>query len=126
MHVPDVFNNALDIRLTNVVEEPLPVWTQGGNFAFSTGDVLYDTPLAYGEWEEALRHVRVWFSVSHATAVSPPSGGAARRPGSVTFSIMALNETRTALTLVRKCVVTQDEFVLRLIAGIPDDESVLR
>src|SRR4051812_7225967 len=32
MHVPEFFNEALDIRLTRVVTEPDPIWTQGANF----------------------------------------------------------------------------------------------
>ena len=123
MHVPGVFNNALDIRLTEVVGERHPVWTQGGNFGFATGDTIYDTPLGYGPWDEALQHIRTCFHVSLATSVSPPSGGSSRRPGVVTFSVMMPNESKTALDTIRTCNATQDQFVHLLIAGFSDDSA---
>jgi hypothetical protein len=119
MHVPDTFNDALDIRLTEVVSEPRPIWTQGANFSFAPGDTIYDTPLAYQVWSEALQHIRTCIQVSQATSVQPPTGGTPRQPGAVTFSVMAPNEPRTALAHVRTYTVTQDEFVRILITGLP-------
>ena len=92
MHVPDTFNDALDIRLTEVVSEPRPIWTQGANFSFAPGDTIYDTPLAYQVWSEALQHIRTCLQISQATSVQPPTGGSPRQLGSVTFRVMAPNE----------------------------------
>ena len=78
MHVPDTFNDALDIRLSEVAKEPRPVWTQGANFSFALGDTVYDTPLAYKVWSEALQHIRTCIQVSQATPVQPPTGGRRR------------------------------------------------
>ena len=119
MHVPLALNDALDIRLTAVVGEPRPIWTQGANFSFAPGDTIYDTPLAYQVWSEALQHIRTCLQVSQATSVQPPTGGTPRQPGAVTFSVMAPNEPRTALAHVRTSTVTQDEFVRILISGLP-------
>jgi len=117
IHVPIYFNNALDIRRTIRVGAARPVWTQGANFSFSSGDTLYDTAQAYDCWSEALLQIRYSFHVSQAIAVSPPTNGAARRPGSVTFTVSTPNEPRTALSHVRTSTVTQDEFVRLLISG---------
>jgi hypothetical protein len=45
MHVPRQFNDALDIRQTERVENGVKktVWTQGGNFSFKPGDMIHDT-----------------------------------------------------------------------------------
>lgn len=121
MHVPTCFNNALDIRRTVRVGSPKPVWTQGANFSFAPGDTIYDTPHGYQAWADALRHIRYCFHVSDATAVSPSTTGAARQPGSVTFTVSSPNEPRTALSQVRIYTVTQDEFVRFLISGFSDE-----
>jgi hypothetical protein len=123
MYVPDTFNDALDIRLTEVVSEPRPIWTQGANFSFATGDTIYDTPLAYQGWSTALQHIRTCIQISHASPVQSPIGGAVRQPGAVTFSVMVPNKPRTALSYVRSYTVTQDEFVRILIAGFSENGS---
>lgn len=124
MHVPVCFNNALDIRRTIRVGSAKPVWTQGANFSFSPGDTIYDTAQAYDRWADALLHIRYCFHVSQATAVSPPTTGAARQPGSVTFTVSTPNEPRTALSHVRTSTVTQDEFVRLLITDFPAELSL--
>lgn len=124
MHVPVCFNNALDIRRTIRVGADKPVWTQGANFSFSAGDTIYDTTQAYDRWADALLHIRYCFHVSQATAVSPPTTGAGRQPGSVTFTVSTPNEPRSALSHVRTSTVTQDEFVRLLITGFPAELSL--
>jgi hypothetical protein len=62
--VPESYKEALDIRYTP------DVWTQGRQFNFTQGSILYDTPLAYElEWGQALEHIKLFVQVSEA---SPP------------------------------------------------------
>ena len=44
--VPRYFNDALDIKLTEVKIDKVPhlVWTQGTSFAFQRDDIIYDVP----------------------------------------------------------------------------------
>jgi hypothetical protein len=120
MHVPICFNNALDIRRTVRVGSPKPVWTQGANFSFAPGDTIYDTSDGYQTWAAALRHIRYCFHVSGATAVSSPTTTAPRQPGTITFTVSAPNDSRTALSHIRTYTVTQDDFVRLLISGWSD------
>ena len=120
MYLPICFNNALDIRRTVRVGAASPVWTQGANFSFGAGDTVYDSNSAYDEWGRVLQNGGRCFQVAKATAVSPPSAGAARSAGSVTFTLSKPNESRTALEIVETHTVTQDDFVRFLIVGFPD------
>lgn len=65
MAVGTYFRDALDIKQTPKVtkESKTVIWTQGGSFSFSQGDVLYDTPLAYQKWEIALKHIQVAYQI---------------------------------------------------------------
>jgi hypothetical protein len=121
MYLPSVFNHALDIRETERVGSSQAVWTQGANFSFAKGDMIYDTQLAYQVWATALREIRICIQVSEATAATSPGGGSPRNPGSVAFNLMAPNEHRNAVKLVRTHKVTQDEFVRLLIVGFPSE-----
>jgi hypothetical protein len=128
MCVPSCFSNALDIRQTpkkKNKKESL-VWTQGSAFSFKAGDTIYDTPKAYSEWGEALRHLSLCIQVHQATDASPEKssadGGAApRNPGVVRFSILTPNDHKTAVVKRGDAELTQDEFV-RLLIGGPDGE----
>jgi hypothetical protein len=66
------FSTALDIALASRVvngKKVESVMTSGSLFAFSKGDTLYDTPLAYSEtWTESLNHITKSLVVVSATS----------------------------------------------------------
>ena len=80
MEIPKSFRSALDIKSTirmvkdsNGETKPEQVLTQSSNFAFSAGDVLYDTSLAYQIWKEALKNIKVMIQISKASPASTPN-----------------------------------------------------
>ena len=124
MCVPPPFNAALDILRTEHVDDlgvRGTIWTQGSNFSFSAGDVLYDSSKAYDIWERALSHIRTCFRITAALSVVPPTKTTPRFSGEVSFTVLSPNNLRTALMEVRSCKMTQDEFVRQLITGFQDD-----
>lgn len=129
MCLPSCFNNALDIRQTPRKKDGKEslIWTQGSAFSFKPGDAIYDTPKAYSEWGEALKHLSVCIQVHQATDATPEKSNAdgggtvPRNPGVVRFSILTPNDQKTAVVKRGDADLTQDEFVRLLIRG-PDGE----
>ena len=142
MYVPTSFNGALDIqqtqRVLNPKTKPVPVWTQGREFKFKNGDMIYDTPAAYDIWKEALKQFRFCIQVRQSTdattwkAIPAPAAPASelnligkpnaktdftRYPGSISFDVYVPNHEKTQLTLLANVVLTQDAFVRLLITG---------
>ncbi len=118
-HVPSRFNDALDIRQTERMENGVKktVWTQGGNFSFKPGDMIHDTEKGYLVWGEALRHILFSLCVTSALDVSPAQNAAPRTPGFVAFDVYAPNSDRTEAILLKNIRLTQDAFVRLLITG---------
>lgn len=123
MCVPTCFNDALDIKQTERVQNKNKTitWTQGSSFSFKVGDMLYDTPGAYTNWSEALTQIGLGVQVDTASNAGPSEENTGRVSGRVTFSIFTPNEDRTKI--VRRAVHTlsQDNFVRFLISG-PTEE----
>jgi len=42
-------------------------WTQGAEYNFEVGDTIYDTPLAYQKWNDALKNIRLKVQIEKAT-----------------------------------------------------------
>lgn len=61
MAVPERFKEALDIKLTPRIfaKKKEMLWTQGRLYDFHEGDTFHDTAQAYGEWKEALKHLKI-------------------------------------------------------------------
>ena len=118
MCVPRAFNEALDIRQTDRMIESKKqlLWTQGSTFYFSTGDTLYDTPLAYEAWSEALQHINVCVQVDRAIPSNISDDGV-RFGGSMTVTILTPNAERTRMIERGQVSLSQDEFVSFLISG---------
>jgi hypothetical protein len=123
MCVPTCFNEALDIKQTERVQnkKKILVWTQGSFFSFKEGDTLYDTPDAYKVWSEALKCISLCIQVKSASSAGPTDGSAGRSPGSVTFSIFTPNSDRSKIIEIGNHTMSQDDFVRFLIAGPSDD-----
>ena len=118
------FNAALDIVLTERVEvgedgskQVKKVWTQGSNFAFAPSDLIYDAPLAYQRWADALKVFKFALQVKEAVPAAASGEGEARFRGRVVFEIMAPNAEGTNVEATCRCTCTQDEFVGFLISG---------
>jgi hypothetical protein len=127
MCVPAVFNDALDIKQTERVQnkEKSLVWTQGSSFSFKEGDTLYDTPDAYQIWSEALKSISLCIQVKSASSAGFTDGAAGRSPGSVTFLIFRPNNDRSKIIEIAQHTMSQDDFVRFLIAGPSDDLTKL-
>ena len=129
MCVPSCFNNAIDIKLTPRKEkgEVILVWTQGSAFQFQSGDVIYDTPMAYAAWGEALGQFRLCVKVNQAIGAAPEKKGAKakevtpRNPGSVWFSVLTPDEQKKIIVGRGEFFLTQDDFVRFLIKGPEED-----
>lgn len=56
--IPDVFQDALDIRMTQrtdrATSQTTKVLTQGDNYAFKTGYTFYNSKMGYENWHEFL------------------------------------------------------------------------
>ncbi len=121
MCVPSCFNAALDIRYSERKKNKKPywVWTQGADFSFAAGDIIYDTPDGYKVWSEALKSIKRCVQISEAK----PAGGAEegdRYSGLVKAKVFRPNEKRSALCLEQELQMTQYDFVSYLIFGRPE------
>lgn len=119
MCVPSYFNDPLDIRQTERIENGVKrtVWTQGGNFSFKPGYMIHDTEKGYLVWREALQHLRFSLCVTRAMDVSPAQNGAPRIAGYVMFDVFVRNSDRTQAVFLKNISLTQDAFVRLLITG---------
>jgi hypothetical protein len=136
-YLPSCYNSALDIHLTPKLQPPpcnfsweawpkkkrctrsceKKIWTQGANFSFGRGDMIYDTPAGYKDWSLAIKEIETVLQISSASAAAPKDGANPRYSGRVEFRIFRPNSDRTALDEHESAMFTQDEFVRYLIAG---------
>ena len=137
-HVPECFNDALDIHLVsrkwNTVE--YTAWTQGTNFSFDAGDVLYRDIDSYKRGIAALQIVSATpargtkieglnLGIDTKRSTKERQGDEADVPyaGSVTYKDFENGDTKT---------MTQIDFVKMLIGptpmvtGVPSDEPSAR
>ena len=119
MHVPECFNEALDIcQTTRAVNKVQHLeWTQGSSFYFKPGDVIYDRDTQKGEWETALGKITKCIQINAATAARPQEKETPRFPGSVEFTIFTPDKAKKKLEPLKSNSMTQDQFVALLIAG---------
>lgn len=93
------------------------VWTQGANFSFGRGDMIYDTPAGYKDWNIAMKEIHTVLQISRASAAAPATNDQPRFPGRVEFRILRPDKNRASLDEDQSLVLTQDEFVRYLITG---------
>ncbi len=123
VQLPSAFNIALDIERTDRVvksesaRSKEKVWTQGSAFAFSAGDIMYDTSNAYLEWFTALKSVGFMFEVVRAASAMPRQKDTPRYPGSVLLRVSKPNKDRTMMKEVGLVELTQDDLVHFVITG---------
>ena len=123
MCVPSCFNDALDVKQTERIENKKKtlVWTQGPSFCFKTGDTIYDTSNTYQVWAEALKTIGLCVQVKTGAGAGPTEGGTGRFVGSVTFAILTPNKDRSKIVERGEHSMSQDDFVRFLISG-PSEE----
>ncbi|MCF6257691.1 MAG: hypothetical protein L3K25_15575 [Gammaproteobacteria bacterium] len=70
MALPESFKDALDIKLTprTLSGKTLKFWTQGRIYDFHEGDVIYNTKLAYDNWDEALKSTFLGIQITSVTS----------------------------------------------------------
>ncbi|HLC15317.1 MAG TPA: hypothetical protein VJL89_03720, partial [Thermodesulfovibrionia bacterium] len=88
------------------------VWTQGINFSFKIGDVIYDNPKAYNAWN--LNNFQLILQIIRAKPVhivQDDSDNTVIHPGLVEFTVNAPNQDKTALERIGLFTVTQNDFV---------------
>jgi len=125
MYIPPFFNNALDIRDTERKKDKISywVWTQGADFSFSVGDVIYDTKEAYKTWSEAIKKIGICIQVTRAVSASSSEAGF-RFPGRISFDLFLPDQSKVRLQKISEYEMTQYEFVSLLIFG-PSAELAL-
>lgn len=116
--VGECFKDELDIKLTERKEKGKTVmrWTQGPYFCFKEGHIIYDTPAAYLEWGEALKHIERACSVLRATPNRLDDNGQFVE-GIVTFKLMKPNDEITELMTIGQYDLSQGNFVNFLKTG---------
>jgi len=131
MAVPEAFKDALDIKLTpRVIEKSSghvnhvnrDIWTQGRFFAFSDGDILYDTPAAYDKvWKDALQVISLALQVCKSRPASldenrigddlAPHSIRRFEPGYLKLRVLVPNKEETRLFQSDVIECTQFQFV---------------
>jgi hypothetical protein len=108
--VGEAFRDQLDIILSEriVNHKKVKIWTQGEDFCFGKGETIYDTVLAYQEWDAAYRAIKSIIQIKDAA----PAYRFFDSPGFVEFNILKpiserLNDYHhTAHTLAQKDFVS--------------------
>ncbi len=121
--VSESFKDCLDIKYMERKEpqdegpsRSVMRWTQGQDFCFAEGHRIYDTPKAYLQWSEALKHIK--FSIEVLRAI--PAGWVDqnhRTEGAVTFKLEKPNSDCTGLETLGQYHMTQARFVEYLRTG---------
>lgn len=137
MAVKECFRTQLDIRYTVRVENQpaasgpaikrqIKVWTQGPRIAFDLGHVFYDTPLAYGRWDQALRQMKRACVVTEASPNDIRKGSINELiDGHVLIKLFVPNQSRTGLVPQGRFKFSQNEFLDFLITGKLDQAEKL-
>jgi len=122
--VGEFFKNELDIKLTERVEKAKKVlrWTQGPFYCFAEGHTVYDTPKAYLQWSEALKHINLFCQVQRAVpnTLNDKTG---RISGSVSFTLYRINQEKTGIENIGFYHLSQNDFVDFLKTGQFDKEK---
>lgn len=113
MAVGTCFLDALDIKKTYRFEsgKKTCILTQGGAFCFSQGDIIYDNPKAYEQWETALNSTNIAYQVL-AGAPSTPKSEVVLFRKNTSFNGPLKGESETGANVKRRA------FILK---AIPDD-----
>lgn len=122
--VGEFFKIELDIKLTERVEKGKKVmmWTQGPFYCFDEGNMIYDTPKAYLQWAEALKHINLYCQVQRAI----PNKLDEKKEfinGFVSFTLNTINKEKTGVENIGFYHLSQNNFVEFLKTGKFDKEK---
>lgn len=119
MAVKECYRNELDIKYTERKKNKQSFWewTQGPYFSFAEGDLFYNTPKAYGKWEEAIKDIKIACQITSAT---PTILGRNKElvEGIVNFTIYKPDEKLTSMKVLKSYKLTQKEFFNFLKSGV--------
>jgi hypothetical protein len=107
--VIEAFRESLDIKWTPKVADKAEIftWTQGKQFNFKQGQVIYDTPLAYKlQWNEALKHINLYIQITESF-----------ESGLLKFKLYRPIKDKSNVEIIDRFCCTQDEFVAFLKTG---------
>jgi hypothetical protein len=115
--LPPCFNDALDIRRTEVAGQL--IWTQGSAFSFKKGDVIYIGRQSRSETDgnEEAQSFRQCIQITAAGEAKPASAEEPRDPGKVVFCIYKCGNNGTSFEPQKFVEMTQDDLVSFLISG---------
>jgi hypothetical protein len=139
--VGDCFKDELDIKYTPRKEAGKEVmrWTQGMEYHFAEGNLIYDTPKAYLQWSEALKHINCvcsvllakpnkWVEVKKSKTETDSKKRKKKEwkliKGHVHFKLSKPNAERDGLQAVGSYDLTQNEFVAFLKTGVLNGRPV--
>jgi len=133
MAVKECYRSQLDIKYTSrikkqskgAVKREIKVWTQGPRIAFDKGNIIYDTPYGYQEWNEALKHIKLACVVIKGKpndikkTKSPNSKENINEliDGFVEVELLVPNDNKTKLIKHDEKKMSQNEFIEFLING---------
>lgn len=116
--VPSCFADSLDILYTQrmVSGKARQVLTQGRNFSFKAGAIIYDSGTVCGEsWEDSLRSMQMMLQIKNAQPVSIING--VRDEGHVEFVILSPDSSHALVVETQRKTVSQDHFIRFLVTG---------
>ena len=127
MAVRESFKEELDIKLTDRKKNKIAYkeWTQGPDFCFSEGQILYDSKQGYSNWQNATAHIKLAYQIVEATPnipekiVNEQTGKNSFRTsdGYVKFVLYKPNADRDNLIAIVGYHMTQNQFVKLLQSG---------
>lgn len=115
--LPPCFNDALDIRRTEVAGQL--IWTQGSAFSFKKGDVIYIGRQSRSETDgnEKAQSFRQCIQITAAGEAKPASAEEPRDPGKAVFCIYRCGKNGAMFEPQEFRETTQDDLVRFLISG---------
>jgi len=124
--IGECFKDQLDIKYVErkVKGKSVMRWTQGPYCCFAEGHIVYDTPKAYSQWSEALKHINVFCEVVRATPNHLDEDGKFVN-GFVTFVLRKPNYDRTGIETIDQYHLSQNDFVEFLRTGNFDEEKAV-
>jgi hypothetical protein len=122
MAVKESYRNELDIKYTERKKNKQSFWewTQGPYFSFAEGHLFYNTPKAYGKWEQAIKVIKIACQITSATPTILDRNTNLIE-GIVNFTIYKPDEKLTFLKAVKNYKLSQKEFVIFLKTGVLHD-----
>jgi len=115
--VPSCFNRALDIAMTERIEnkESILTWTQESAFAFDIGDVIY---FNLDVSDLKLNHCEDhYIQIQNASSATPSNRNKKRDHGYVYFWETIYNIEERKILSRKNLTMSQDDFVRYLIIG---------